>query len=149
MGKGPRRRIVSHPLPPETRKRANKAGAPFGSGLASQAVMNSLQVHICVLDKAGVIIAVNKAWRDFARANGLSWRKVGPGTDYLAVCHSAIGPDAEMAAAFAAGIVAVRKGERGEFSMEYPCHSPAAQRWVYWTGDPAGRQRCNPPGGGA
>jgi PAS domain S-box-containing protein len=34
-----------------------------------------------------------------------------------------------VAAAFAAGIVAVRKGERSEFSMEYPCHSPSAQRW--------------------
>jgi PAS domain S-box-containing protein len=35
----------------------------------------------------------------------------------------------ELAAAFAAGMRAVVKQERDEFSLEYPCHSPDGQRW--------------------
>jgi hypothetical protein len=79
--------------------------------LSAQAAIDSLQEHICVLDKAGSIIAVNQAWRDFAQANGLLPRKVGLGTDYLAVCHASIGPDAEMATAFAVGIAAVPRSD--------------------------------------
>ena len=51
------------------------------------------------------------------------------GVNYLGVCDAATGPDAPMAAAFAAGLRAAMRGAPGEFGLEYPCHSPAEQRW--------------------
>ncbi len=129
MKKGTPRKAPSRPLLAGTRAREAKAGSPSASGWSIQAAIDSFPAHVCVIDRAGVIIAVNRAWHEFALANGLPPRKAGPGTDYLAVCCATVGPEAEMAAAFAAGIAAVRKGERGEFSMEYPCHSPLEQRW--------------------
>lgn len=94
----------------------------------AQATIDALTAHICVLDKTGVILAVNKAWREFARDNGASGN-VAEGADYLAECERALERDAEEAAAFVAGIREVIQGGREEFSLEYPCHSPGEQRW--------------------
>jgi PAS domain S-box-containing protein len=129
MKKSLRAKIPSRVSRASARLRIKPAGASFGSEPFAQATIDSLRAHICVLDDAGVILAVNRAWRDFARANGLQPSKVASGLDYLAVCDAATGPDAGIAAAFADGIRAVMKGERAEFSLEYPCHSPTEQRW--------------------
>ncbi|MNY81511.1 hypothetical protein D3C86_2231070 [compost metagenome] len=32
-------------------------------------VLDALSVEVCLIDREGAILAVNKAWRDFARAN--------------------------------------------------------------------------------
>ena len=34
-------------------------------------ILDSLPAHIALVDNAGRIVSVNKAWRDFADANGL------------------------------------------------------------------------------
>ena len=93
------------------------------------ATIDSFSANLCVLDETGTIVTVNKSWRDFAEANLPAPRDAVVGANYLAVSDAATGPDAEGAAAFAAGIRAVMCGEREEFSMEYPCHSPTEQRW--------------------
>ncbi|CAG0946974.1 two-component system, NarL family, sensor histidine kinase EvgS [Anaerolineae bacterium] len=95
----------------------------------AHATIDALVERICVLDETGKIIAVNNAWRTFALANQLIPQNVSEGVNYLAVCDAVTGPDANQATAFAAGIRAVVKGERDEFSLEYPCHSPDEQRW--------------------
>ena len=95
----------------------------------AHATIDALAAHICVLDERGIIIAVNRAWRNFAAANQLVARNAGEGVNYLAICDAATGADADVAAAFASGIRAVLRGERAGFSLEYPCHSPAEQRW--------------------
>jgi PAS domain S-box-containing protein len=93
-----------------------------------------------VLNEAGVIMAVNRAWREFAHTNqslqsgpdGLSLRsdaRFGEGVDYLAICDRAAGSGAAEAAGFATGIRAVLQSEREQFSLEYACHSPNVQRW--------------------
>jgi PAS domain-containing protein len=51
------------------------------------------------------------------------------GTNYFKVCDSARGDQSEHAAAFAEGIRSVLSGQREEFEMEYPCHSPTELRW--------------------
>ncbi|GAB4456908.1 MAG: hypothetical protein Kow0070_07890 [Anaerolineales bacterium] len=91
--------------------------------------LNALTASIAILDENGVIRAVNRAWRDFARENGADPAKVSEGVNYLAVCEAAVGMGAEEAAAMAAGIRSVMRGERGEYQLEYPCHSPEEQRW--------------------
>lgn len=88
-----------------------------------------LPAHVAIIDKSGTIVAVNEAWRDFARYNGAIEQHVAEGANYLQVCDSAIGDQSDYAAAFAEGIRSVISGKRGEFAMEYPCHSPAEWRW--------------------
>ncbi len=106
----------------------------------AQSTVDALPSHVCVLNEAGTIIAVNQTWTDFGEANGrvdsdevrleaLGQGGFGEGADYLGVCDGAVGPDAAEAAEFAAGIRAVLRGKREHFSLEYPCHSPGEQRW--------------------
>jgi PAS domain S-box-containing protein len=95
------------------------------------AVIDSLTAHIAVLDRQGVIIAVNEAWRRFAQENGAPERFVDPvGLSYLGVCTPPTGaPFGEEASEAMVGLRAVLAGEQAEFQLEYPCHSPLEQRW--------------------
>lgn len=92
----------------------------------AQATVDALPDNIAVLDKDGVIIAVNAAWRAFAQANGSTDENHGIGTNYLAVCDS---DGTEDGLAVAEGIRAVMTGKQALFSMEYACHLPSEARW--------------------
>ena len=90
--------------------------------------LDSLSAHIAILDESGVIVFVNESWRAFAASNG-AIRNVAEGANYLRVCESAVGKESVDAAAFAEGIRSVLCGQREEFALEYPCHSPTEKRW--------------------
>ena len=94
-------------------------------------VLDSLPQHIAVLDRQGVIVSVNKSWRQFARENDApALTRNGAGLNYLTVCAQAVGgPSGEEAAAVLAGIRGVLDGSLNEFHLIYPCHSPDEQRW--------------------
>jgi hypothetical protein len=77
--------------------------------------------HLAVLDEAGLIITVNKAWRQFADANGLAWDDYGVGRNYLEVCEFAEGDNAIEAGAALKGILGVMTNRQDEWSLEYPC----------------------------
>jgi PAS domain S-box-containing protein len=94
-----------------------------------QRTLDSLSAHIAIIDETGAIVTVNKAWRDFARANGLAAQTYAEGANYLRACDSAAGAHSEEAAPFAEGIRSVLSGRREEFELEYPCHSPSERRW--------------------
>jgi len=99
-------------------------------GLFAQGMLDALSSHIALLDATGTLLAVNKAWHDFAEANPpYDMTQVGVGANYLRVCEQAQGAGSEEAAAFAGGIRAVLSGERESFEMEYPCHAPDEKRW--------------------
>jgi diguanylate cyclase (GGDEF)-like protein len=100
------------------------------------AILNALPAHIALLDTQGRIISVNEAWRRFAGANALQGPEFGIGLNYLAICDSARGDDASEAHRVAEGIRSVLKGRVKSFSIEYPCHSPAEQRWFLMTVTP-------------
>ncbi len=93
------------------------------------AILNALPAHIALLDRDGVIVAVNEAWRRFASANALQSAEFLVGQNYLAVCESADGDCAEESESVARGIRRVLNGDEQEFSLEYPCHSPTERRW--------------------
>ena len=109
-----------------------------------QAVKDSVQAHMVVLDRHGQILAVNDAWRRFAAMNGdadeadeageravsnEAEARLGVGANYFDVCARAVtGPDVEVQRVIA-GIRSVICGELESFSMEYPCHSPWEERW--------------------
>ena len=110
-----------------------------------QGVLDSVSSHIAVLDRAGVIVAVNEAWRRFSRENSAEQGQLAPhtdiGTNDLSICGAAaIGrEDAEEAANIRDGIRAVLDGRLPTFSLEYPCPSPHEQRWFLMTVTPLGR----------
>jgi PAS domain S-box-containing protein len=94
----------------------------------ARSTLDALQTHIAILDDRGVILAVNRAWREFARANGAR-TDVGVGANYLDVCDGAAGHCSEEAAGTAAGIRFVIRGEGEDFALEYRCHSSSEKRW--------------------
>ena len=106
------------------RKRA--AEALRESERFTQATIDALPAHLCVLDEKGTILSVNRAWRDFGNSNQLVHPNGSVGVKYLSVCEAATDPEG---AAFAAGLRAVLDGEQSTFSLDYPCHSPSEERW--------------------
>jgi diguanylate cyclase (GGDEF)-like protein len=93
-----------------------------------EAVLDSLDQEIAVIDQDGTIIYVNRAWKQFSKENNLSDEFI-VGSNYLNVCsHSAAAGD-RLAAEVASGIRDVACGLRASFYFEYPCHSPDAKRW--------------------
>lgn len=96
----------------------------------NQAILDSFAVNIAVLDKDGIIVAVNKAWTLFAVENGgPEVRSTEVGTNYLDVADEKIGPYAQVGQAACLGIRAVLDGSLPEFSLEYPCHTLTKPRW--------------------
>ena len=92
------------------------------------AILDSMPVHVALLDAKGCIIAVNEAWRRFGRQNGLTHPSACVGKNYLTVCNEAVGSYAE-ASEIAAALTAVLKGARPAFSKDYSCHSASERRW--------------------
>ncbi|MFZ5878151.1 MAG: diguanylate cyclase [Chloroflexota bacterium] len=91
--------------------------------------MDALSSNLAILNEEGVIIYVNRAWRAFAEANPPAPPNANEGANYLEVCDQAQGADRYEAAAMAEGIRAILRGEREEYTLEYPCHSPGERRW--------------------
>jgi two-component system CheB/CheR fusion protein len=96
------------------------------SGARHEATLNSLPANIAVLDARGTIVAVNAAWKRFGAENGSIEKRHGVGRNYLSLCEKT--PDVH-ARAIAEGMRKVLAGDTGEFSHEYPCHSPIERRW--------------------
>jgi diguanylate cyclase (GGDEF)-like protein len=98
----------------------------------TRSVLDGLGAHVCVIEENGVIVTVNRAWLDFAAANGGLLSSLQEGANYLKVCEVAAcagSADAAVAAQFLALLREVIAGHRQHFQLEYPCHSPEEHRW--------------------
>jgi len=108
------------------------------------AILDSVPAQIAVLDRTGMIVAVNEAWRRFAIDNsttpGSSARQTGVGISYLDIC-AASGDRSKDASKVHAGILAVLEGRLPSFELEYPCHAPGQQRWFVMSVTPMGVAR--------
>jgi PAS domain S-box-containing protein len=113
----------------QTVERGAAERAPNAAERFAYAALDALSEHVAVLDARGAILAVNRAWREFAGANSPSPAGLCEGADYFGACSGATGEGAKYAASFAAGLRAVIEGESEEFTLEYACHSPTQQRW--------------------
>jgi diguanylate cyclase (GGDEF)-like protein len=102
---------------------------PLPSTQLNASVLDALTSQICVIDRGGRIVAVNRSWRKFGAENDAQPSRSGIGTDYVEICRGARGPGADQADDFAKGIRAVLEGKTDLFQLEYPCHSPAKSRW--------------------
>ena len=96
---------------------------------ALQSALDGLSASIAVLDDRGMILLVNRTWREFAEQNGLAATSVSEGTNYLKVCDEAAGEHSVEAAEFAGGIRDVLSGKKDSYVVEYPCHAPDRKRW--------------------
>ena len=97
-------------------------------------VLNSLDAEIAVIDRTGVIRAVNERWQKFSVDNsaepGKPAQHTGVGSNYLSVCGVS---DVRT------GLLAVLAGELPSFHIEYECNSPHEQRWFLMAAVPLGQ----------
>ncbi len=96
----------------------------------ARAVVDALTAQLAILDADGVILGVNRAWRDFAVQHGGDQRSVGLGANYFEVCAATRdGRAAADATRFADGIRTVISGERVAFEMEHESQWDGERRW--------------------
>lgn len=95
----------------------------------SAATIDALSEHIAVIDPRGTIIAVNEAWRRFARAHGADESAVREGANYLEVCERAAEQGDTGAGFIRDGILAVVRGDSDVFGHEYSCQVPGETLW--------------------
>ena len=123
---GIRETRVWNPLPETALGKARPA-------LFVQTILDAITAQVAVLDRAGYIVAVNASWRQFALDNNDGSDRPAPntglGVNVLAICRAARGRWSEGAWAAHDGIQAVLAGRMTTFSLEYPCPSPARNRW--------------------
>ncbi|MDP3424778.1 MAG: diguanylate cyclase [Burkholderiaceae bacterium] len=105
------------------------------------AILNSLDAEIAVVDHRGVIQAVNARWQQFSvahiRETGQAATTIGIGANYLAAC-SANTEAATDGLTTVAGLQAVLQGRLPRFTCEYACDTPTQQRWFSMMAMPLG-----------
>jgi PAS domain S-box-containing protein len=110
-------------------RRKQIESALYESERFARAAFDGLSAHIAVVRDDGTILAVNRAWRDFASANGAIPGRADEGANYFSVCNRSAVPYSEEGPSVAAGIRAVLESRLPEFIAEYPCNSPQEYRW--------------------
>ncbi len=102
-------------------------------------ILNALAGPVAVLDRKGMLIAANAAWRRAARTQSLPFPRLNQGTSYFNACRRVTGETAEAARKILAGVQAVRDGSLAQFSLEYPSRTPKTLRWVLVQAAPLAR----------
>lgn len=110
-------------------------------------VIDSVPARVVVLDRNGVIIAANAAWRQFALASAadtsgifLCADKISTdiGASYIDVCDQCDADLTEGGHELRHGILSVIAGHLPSFNIEYACHSSLQQRWFIASVNPLG-----------
>ncbi|MCB2173789.1 PAS domain-containing protein [bacterium] len=94
-----------------------------------QATLDSLSATIAIIDQDGVILFVNRSWREFAKKNGADPDWVSEGCSYFLVCEESAANGCSEARSFVEQTKGLLSGTVQEFVLEYPCHGPEEQRW--------------------
>jgi PAS domain S-box-containing protein len=114
--------------------------ALFETAERSRVVENAVLDHVAVLDRHGVITAVNPAWQEFAELHGASAFDSVPrspvGSNYIDECRGNGGAESAEADLASAGIAAVLSGRQDLFTLEYDCPGPNRQRWFHMSVTP-------------
>lgn len=87
--------------------------------------LESLPTSAAILDARGEIVAVNDAWIEFGRRNGLRVAHSAVGSNYLQYCRS---KDPALRR-FIRELRALLAGKLDLLTFIYPCHSATEQRW--------------------
>jgi DNA-binding CsgD family transcriptional regulator len=81
-----------------------------------------------MLDRTGSIVAVNNAWKEFARRNGLRLAHYGVGANYLKYCAQ------DSSVSLQNEIRDLLAGDSNLLTHIYPCNSPTERRWFFMIG---------------
>ncbi len=103
-----------------TEAAAAEARAAMERSLALlQATLDGLSAHVAVVDADGVIVQVNRAWREFTREAPPPWATAGIGDSYLDLCDGPV----------RAAVGEVLAGSRTDLRTEVPLRDAVGQRW--------------------
>jgi diguanylate cyclase (GGDEF)-like protein len=95
--------------------------------------IDTLTEHIVVIDSAGLICFVNRAWIAFGQQNQCSITTDWTDINYLGVCDAAAATGDDFGLNASQGIRQLFDDKGGVFSLEYPCHSAVEARWFLMT----------------
>ncbi len=95
----------------------------------AQATFDALPLHLCVVDGNGVILAVNKAWRDFGQRHPKAIEAANEGAGYLAARAIGLASTGDRDDAFIEGMYAVLEGRQSQTVMEYQTLLDGETRW--------------------
>jgi PAS domain S-box-containing protein len=103
----------------------------------NRTILASMVDNIAILDRDGVIVAINDAWEGFALAHGGPevLATAGVGVNYLDVCRRS------EAVAALEGIESVLRGSREKYQVEYTMSSPNGLDWYLMEVTPLRRER--------
>jgi PAS domain S-box-containing protein len=93
----------------------------------AQATFDALPLHLCVVDADGVILAVNKAWREFGQRHPDAIEAAAVGAGYLSA--RALSPSGRCDEAFVESMHAVLAGRQSQMVMEYQTFLDGEPRW--------------------
>jgi PAS domain S-box-containing protein len=95
----------------------------------ARSILDALGTPIAVLDRIGVVLSANQAWRTFAATHSGPGAGVAVSSNYLAACDNACGTEQLDGMAIAAGIRQVIDGKRPQFRYDFACDSPPRRSW--------------------
>ncbi len=93
-------------------------------------ILESFSSQVAILDTEFRIVAVNKAWKEFADKYGkTSLERAGLGENLLDLFRQETSDQDETAKKAIEGIRSVLKGNNQQYEMEYPCRLNSHTRW--------------------
>ncbi len=96
----------------------------------TRTVLNSLPLHVCVLDQAGVILKANDAWVEFIKEPVEGVFTIGEvGDNYLDLCRQTTVGGTSTGQAILKGLESVMEGADPIFSADYYAPLPEEERW--------------------
>ena len=98
-----------------------------------QAVFDSLSAQLAVLDRDGIVIQTNAAWRAYALRHGVAGAPEFVGGNYVDYLDGMTGKHLPTLHGALAGIAAVASGEATRFQLPQPFFSNRDQRWFGMT----------------
>ncbi len=97
----------------------------------ARSILNSMSAHVAILDRDGVILETNSAWKQFAKSNKIKIRPDTININYFEICDAALDEPTGVAQRVSGGIKSLVEGKIDEFVIEYPCHGPGEKNWYY------------------
>ncbi len=95
----------------------------------ARSTVDALWGQIAILDSAGVILSVNKPWREANAEDNAAIPRAAVGVNYLVLCDTMTGGGKKGASEIAEGIRAVATGQRGDAHVEYPGTGGEQKKW--------------------
>lgn len=120
-------RMVGTHVDIERRKQAEQALA--AATQFQQAVFDSLPQQIAVMDREGVIVQTNLAWRNYAISQGDMDLLAMEGGHYMTILGYMSGEEPEVMAHVQDGLAAIHSGAMNFFQLDSPFYVQASNRW--------------------